>query len=165
MIQVYNDPLVLDFVKICILMPADERAQVEMLSGQKYDIDAVAIGNYMVEGPKWVIKDGNEPLVVGGFQQQRPGVWRDYMLTTPQAWEEKYWFAVTRTCRRAMDSMFKSAQAHRLECITPMSRLIARPELKRWYSLMGYRPEGVRRGYCSNGADAMAFARVNHGFR
>lgn len=165
MIQVYTDPLMLDFVKICCLMPEDERKQVEAFVGQPYDIDSVAVGNYLVQGPKWVIKDGTKPLVVGGFKQQRPGVWRDYMLTTPEAWEKKYWFAVTRTCRRAMDSMFTSGQAHRLECIAPKARLDARPILYSWYELMGYHAEGVRYGYCANGTDAMAFARVQHGRR
>lgn len=163
MIQVYNDPLLLDFVKICIGMPQDERDQIEAFVGQKFDIDAVAIGNYVVQGPKWVVKDDNTPLVVGGFKLQRPGVWRDYMLTTPEAWEKKYWFAVTRTCRRAMDSMFASGQAHRLECVVPAPRLQQRPVLYGWYELMGYRKESIRYGYCANGADAVAFARVQHG--
>lgn len=162
MIQVFSDPLLLDYVKICILMPADERAQIESFVGQKYDIDSVAVGNFMVPGPKWVIKDDNEPLVVGGFKQQRPGVWRDYMLTTPQAWERKYWFTVTRTCRRAMDSMFTSKQAHRLECVAPAARLHNRPELEKWYKFLGYHNEGIRYGYCADGSDAVAFSRIQH---
>ncbi len=163
MIQVYADPLLGDFLQICIRMPADERAQVEAFVGQKYDIDAVAVGNYMVQGPKWVIKDGDIPLVVGGFKQQRPGVWRDYMLTTPEAWEKQYWFAITRTCRRAMDGMFASKQAHRLECIAPAARMKQHPKLWAWYELMGYREEGLRQGYCADGGAAVAFARVQHG--
>lgn len=163
MIQIFTDPLLLDYVKICILMPQDERDQIEAFVGQKYDIDAVAVGNFMVQGPKWVIKDGNDnPLVVGGFKQQRPGVWRDYMLTTPQAWEKRYWFTITRTCRRAMDSMFTSKKAHRLECIAPAARLRNRPELAKWYKFLGYNQEGIRYGYCADGSDAVAFARVQH---
>lgn len=163
MIQVFSNPLLLDYVKICILMPADERAQIEAFVGQKYDIDSVAVGNFMVPGPKWVIKDGNDnPLAVGGFKQQRPGVWRDYMLTTPEAWERKYWFTVTRTCKRVMDGMFTSKQAHRLECVAPAARLKKRPELEKWYKFLGYCNEGLRHGYCADGSDAVAFARVQH---
>jgi hypothetical protein len=163
MIQIFSDPLLLDFVKICVLMPPDERAQIESFTGQDYNIDAVAIGNYMVQGPKWVIKDGNDnPLVVGGFSQQRPGVWRDYMLTTPQAWEAQYWLSVTRSCRRFMDYMLHSKQAHRLECIVPRVRYESRPELARWYKVMKYEVEGVRYGYCADGQDAIALARVEH---
>jgi hypothetical protein len=161
MIQAFTDPLLLDYVKVCILMPQDEREQLEAFVGQPYNIDAVAVGNYMVAGPKWVFKDAEgTPLLVGGFKQQRPGVWRDYMLTTPQAWEEKYWFGVTRTCRRIMDYMLKSYGAHRLECLVPSSRLAQRPSLRNWYHVMGYHEEGVRTAYCANGGDATAFARV-----
>lgn len=163
MINVYTDPLLGDFLQICIRLPQDEREQIEAFVGQKYDIDAVAVGNYMVQGPKWVVKDGDQPLVVGGFKQQRPGVWRDYMLTTPEAWEKKYWFTVTRVCRRAMDSMFISKQAHRLECIAPAARMEKHPKLWAWYELMGYHEEGRRYGYCASGGDAIAFARVQHG--
>lgn len=162
MIKVYNDPILLDYIKICVLMPEDERKQIEAFVGQPYDIDSVAVGNFMVPGPKWVIKDENKPLVVGGFKQQRPGVWRDYMLTTPEAWEKQYWFTVTRTCRRAMDSMFAGG-AHRLECVAPAERLQQRPILREWYRVMGYSEESIRYGYCADGSDAVSFARVRHG--
>lgn len=161
MIQVYTNPMLLDYVKVCILMPEDERQQIEAFVGEKYDIDSVAVGNFMVPGPKWVIKTSDDhPLCVGGFKQQRPGVWRDYMLTTPEAWEKRYAFSVTRTCKRVMDAMFSSYQAHRLECIAPAARLVQRPELIRWYRHLGYISEGVRKGYCADGSDAMAFART-----
>jgi hypothetical protein len=167
MIQVFNDPLLLDFIRVAISLPEDERAQIEAFVGQKYDIDSVAIGNYQVPGPKYVIKDVDKDVIlaVGGFKQQRPGVWRDYMLTGPAAWEKEYWFQTTRICRRALDIMFQSKQAHRLECITPLARLKARPEIERWYRYLGYQREGIRHGYCANGADAVAFARVSHGHR
>jgi hypothetical protein len=160
MIQVYTNPFLLDFVKVAIAMPEDERKQVEALCGHEFDIDSVAVGNFMVPGPKWVIRGEEGPLCVGGFKQQRPGVWRDYMLTTPEAWEKKYWYSVTRTCKRIMDGMFTSGTAHRLECIVPETRLEQRPELLGWYKLMGYAPEGRRLGYCANGADVIAFART-----
>ena len=163
MIQVFNDPFLLDYVKACIVLPQDEREQVEALTGHPYNIDSIAVGNYMAQGPKWVAKDGDEVLSVGGFVQERPGVWRDYMLTTPQAWEKAYWFQMTRICRRIGDFMFSSKQAHRLELITPVARLEKRPELKRWYTHLGYGIEGTRHGYCANGGDAVAFVRVNHG--
>jgi hypothetical protein len=159
MMQVYTDPFLLDFVKVACVLPEDERAQVEAMVGQPYDIDSVAVGNFMVPGPKWVAKDDGIPIAVGGFAQQRPGVWRDYMLTTSQAWERKYWFSVTRNCRRIMDSMMAGG-AHRLECIVPATRVKQRPELESWYRVLGYRNEGTRRGYCANGDDAVAFVRL-----
>lgn len=161
MIQVYNNPSMLDFLKIAARMPEDERRQVEAASGEPYDIDSVAVGNYVTAGPKWVIKADDEPIVVGGFVYQRKGVWQDFLLTTPDAWE-KHWFVCTRVCRRSMDAMFRSGEAHRLQCVVPVARVEARPELWGWYEVLGYHKEGLHHGYYASGADAYSFARVKH---
>jgi hypothetical protein len=152
-------------------MPQDERAQIEAFVGEPWDLDRASVGNFVAPGPKWVIKHAETeedfavgratPIVVGGFVPQRPGVWRDFLLTTPQAWSD-HWFACTRICRRVMDAMFVSGQAHRLECIVPVPRVESRPELCRWYKVLGYNEEGLHHGYCANGADAYCFARVQH---
>lgn len=161
MIQVYNDPLLLDFLKVCINMPEDERKQLEAFTGQPYDVDSAAVGNFTVPGPKWVIKADDEAICVGGFVQQRPGVWRDFMITTVPVWG-KHWFAVTRTCRKAMDAMFTTGQAHRLECVTPLSRLAYNPKIEAWYRILGYTREATLSRYLADGSDAVMFARVKH---
>lgn len=158
MIVTYTDPLLLDFIKVCINMPQDEREQLEAFTGEPYDIDRAAVGNYSVPGPKWVIKADDVPICIGGFVPQRPGVYRDFMLTTPQAWEKEYWFTVTRMARRAMDSMLMSKMAHRLECVSHHSRTKA----FKWYDVLGYNKEATLYGYCANGADAVMFSRVKH---
>jgi hypothetical protein len=161
MIKVYTDPWLIDFLKVCANMPQDERDQLEAFTGEAYSVDGAAIGNFTVPGPKWVIKADDEPICVGGFVPVRPGVWRDFMLTTPAAWD-KHWFAVTRVCRRAMDAMFTSGQAHRLECVAPAVRLAKRPEIEKWYSVLQYHKEATLYGYCANGSDAVTFSRVRH---
>jgi hypothetical protein len=160
MIKVYTNPLMWDFLRVCASMPEDERAQLEVFVGEKYDIDRAAVGNYEVQGPKWVVKDEDEPIVIGGFQRLRQGVWQDYMLTTPAAWSPKYWFAITRICRRAMDAMFESGEAHRVQCIAPANRLAQRPEIERWYGVVGYTREATLWRYCTDGSDAVIFSRV-----
>ncbi|MDE2097521.1 MAG: hypothetical protein KGL39_09770 [Patescibacteria group bacterium] len=159
MIEVCATPLLAEFIKVCILLPQDERDQLEAFTGRPYDIDGAAIGAFCAPGPKWAIRADGEPIIVGGFAQERPGVWRDFLLTTPVAWE-KHWFAVTRICRRIMTDMLHSGHAHRLECIAPIARL---PRVSRWYSVLGYHQEGVLHGYCASGADAAIFSRVRHG--
>ena len=161
MIKVYTDPWMIDFLKVCAKMPQDEQEQLEAFTGEKFSIDGAAVGNFSVAGPKWVIKADDEPVVIGGFVPQRPGVWRDFMLTTPDAWE-KHWFHITRIARRAMNAMFQSKQAHRLECIAPAARLAARPEIETWYNVLGYNREATLYGYCASGADAVIFSRVRH---
>lgn len=162
MIQCYNNPWMTDFIQVCAKMPEDERAQVEAFTGEPYDIDGAAVGNFTAPGPKWVIKADELPLVIGGFVPVRPGVYRDWLLTTPEAWEKANFFSVTRICKRIMDAMLLSKTAHRLECIAPASRVESRPELARWYKLLGYTQEGRHYGYCANGADAISFSRVKH---
>jgi hypothetical protein len=157
MIKVLTNPTLLDYLKVCFKMPEDERAQLEAFTGEPYDVDGAAIGNFTALGPKWGIYVDEEPIIVGGFVQQRPGVWRDFMLTTPEAWE-KHWFSVTRISRRIMDAMLISKQAHRLECISLASRERAFP----WYKVLGYNREGTLYGFCANGADAVIFSRVQH---
>ena len=162
MIQVYNNVLLMDFVMLALRMPDDERQQLEQFTGLPYDVDGCALGNYTAEGPKWVIKDDehNLALVAGGFAPQRPGVWRDFLLTSPEAWSPKYAFSVTRICRRIMDAMFISKQAHRIECIVPERRILSRPELVRWYKVLGYKQEATLQGYCADGYPAVVFSRV-----
>jgi hypothetical protein len=161
MIEVFNNPLLLDFIKVCARMPDDERAQLAAVTGEAYDIDRAAMGNFMVQGPKWVIKVDGEPIAIGGFAPRRPGVWQDFMINTTETWG-RHWFPVTRIARRAVDAMFMSGQAHRIECIVPVSRLGSRPELERWYEAIGYYREGIRYRYCATGEDAVSFARVKH---
>lgn len=171
MLKIFNNPFLGDFIQIAARLPQDERLQIEAMCGSAYDVDGAALGNYMAPGPKWVAKladtdeqfDAGESLAicVGGFTEQRPGVWRDFLLTTPEAFPA-HAVAITRFCRKAMDAMLESGQAHRLECVTPASRLQSRPELEKWYKILGYNKEALRYGYCANGADAVAFSRVKH---
>ena len=155
-------PLLLDYVRVCIDMPEDERAQITDLTGQPFGIDNVAVGCWQVNGPKWAIGFEGRPLVVGGFNQERPGVWRDFLLTTPAAWAPENWFQVTRHCRRIMDLMLRPGTGHRLECVTPTARIRAKSELVKWYKVLGYNHEATLHGYCASGADAELFARVKH---
>ncbi len=161
MIQVYTNPLLLDYIKVCIDMPQNERDHFEVLTGEKFDVDSIAVGNFMVPGPKWVAKVDDEAICVGGFVQQRPGVWRDFMINTPAVWE-KHWFAMSRIVRRLQNAMFVSKQAHRLECVTTAPRLAAHPKIERWYNVIGYNREATLYGYCASGADAVIFSRVKH---
>jgi hypothetical protein len=164
MIKVYTDPWLVDFLKVCAKLPQDEREQLEAFTGQPYSMDGAAIGNFSVPGPKWVIKSDDEPIAIGGFVPRRPGVYRDFMINTPEAFE-KHWYAVTRIARRAINAMFISGQAHRLECVVPAARLGSRPKIEDWYNIIGYHREATLSGYCANGADAILFSRVDHGYR
>lgn len=156
-LDVYSDPFLTDFLICAHAIPQDQRDQVEALTGSKFDPDRIAADNFMVPGPKWVIKAADKPIVVGGYVNLRQGVWQDYMLTTPEAFAE-HWFGITRVCRRIMTAMFVSGQAHRLQCIA----LASRKEVFPWYGTLGMNFEGTLNGYAANGADCVMFAKVRH---
>lgn len=172
MLRMFTNPFLADFIIVAAQLPDDERAQLEAFTGEQFNVDGAAVGNFTVAGPKWVAKvaetedefttGASRPVAVGGFAFQRPGVWRDFMLNTPEAFDPANWFRLTRECRRIMDAMLRSGQAHRLECVVPASRLAGRPELRKWYKLLGYNEEGLRYGYLANGQDAVSFSRVKH---
>lgn len=168
-VRCFNDPWLSDYLQACAQMPQDEREQLEAFTGEPYNVDGAAVGNFAAPGVKVVIKAAEaeedfgmgyaKVLSVGGFVQQRPGVYRDFMINTPMAWN--YGFQVTRICRRLMDAVLL-AGAHRIETIVPTARLESRPELARWYKVLGYNEEGRHYGYCANGGDAISFSRVKH---
>lgn len=156
MITVERDPTLIDFLVCANHAPEDQRDHFTKLTGMPYIVDDVAVGNFQVPGLKWVFKnEKGYPLLVGGFVQQRPGVWRDFLISTEEAFGPKYWMSCTKAARRIMDQMFV-ADAHRIECIAPASRVKAIS----WYRIMGYTLEAPLRKYCADGSDAVAFVRV-----
>lgn len=162
MIKLYNDPYLIDFLKCAAQLPEDEKRQITLLTGYEYDIDGAAIGNFTVNGPKWVAKlEDGTPLAVGGFVQQRPGVWRDFLLSTPLAWNP-HGVALTKILRRIMTGTLQQDGVHRLETVVPAERLASRPELEKWYKVLGYKKEAPLWRYCADGSDAFSFARVRH---
>jgi len=97
---------------------------------------------------------GDEPILVAGFSELRPGVYQDWALTTPEAWTT-HWRSVTKMARRVMDEMLRRG-AHRLQCVSLASRIHAH----RWYRPLGLELEGTLRSYGANGEDALMFSRL-----
>jgi hypothetical protein len=157
MITIEANPYLLDFLYVAARMPQDERDQIESMTGHPFEIDGAAMGAFMVNGPKWVIKKDGRPISVFGGSLERPGVWRDFMMNTAETFAAENYVTVTRMCRKAMNHMFKTGQAHRVECIVPL----ARSHVFRWYKALGYKQEAVMQGYLANGYPAVLFSRVN----
>lgn len=145
-----------DALLVCAELPADERLQYEAFVGRPYGAEDAACSAFAAPGLKWtIVADTGQPLVVGGFIQLRAGVWQDWLHSTPAAWAPRYWPAVTRLCRRTMDTLLQT-EAHRLQCVS----LADRTRAHAWYRPLGLEYEGVLRGYGANGQDAKMFART-----
>jgi hypothetical protein len=152
---VHRNPNLGDFVAVCLQLPADEREQFEAFTGNPYDPGQVAAAFSLRAGPSWVITADEIPIVVAGFDLIRPGVWQDWLFSTPQAWDAQHWRSVTKICRKAMDALLRG-DAHRLQCVSLASRIHAH----RWYRPLGLELEGTLRGYGVNGEDALMFSRL-----
>jgi hypothetical protein len=153
--QLYKSPSLADFMFVCHKLRPDEREQMEAFTGQPYNPDALASAKFASAGPRWVLCAGETPLCIAGFDMIRPGVWQDWMLSTPEAWADGAWRETTRATRKVMDAMIGS-EAHRLQCVS----LASRTEAHRWYKVLKLKFEGKLEGYGANGEDALMFARV-----
>jgi hypothetical protein len=152
--DVYRRPSMVDFLWVLGQLPEEEVEQFEIFTGHNLVIDEVAATFYGRQ-TSWVLTADKEPIVIAGYDELRPGVWQDWLFSTPAAWSEAHWRTVTRRCRAGMDAMLE-AGAHRLQCVSLASRIQAH----RWYRPLGLEQEGVLRGYGVNGEDAIMFARV-----
>lgn len=161
MITVLPDPVLIHWINVVLNMPQDQRDHFKAVTGHDYDVDGIAVGNFMVQGPKFAIMKDDRALAVGGFAPQRPGVFRDFFLSVPEAFNAENHRAVTRLCRSLMDKMLANG-AHRLECVVPVARVEQMPKLHRWYRILGYHQEARHYGYCADGGDAFTYSRVRH---
>lgn len=157
--RLYSNPSITTILLVCGQLCADEIRQIEVSSGTPYDPQQIAVNHYCLSGPKWFTSDGeNDPISVAGYTMIRPGVWRDWMLNTPKAFDKDHWRSTTKYVKRVMDDMLEH-HAHRLECVC----LADRTEAHRWYSVLGLRKEVTMQRWGAHGEDAVQFSRIRKG--
>lgn len=151
----YARPNLIDIFQVCHEMMPDEREQYEAFNGAPYDALNFSARLSLLTGPAWALFEDKKPIAIAGFEELRRGVWQDWMVSTPAAWEPRNWRGTTRHVKKTMDAMLKSG-AHRLQCVSLRSRIQAH----RWYQVLGLRQEGVLEAYGVEGQDALMFARL-----
>lgn len=150
-------PLLQDYVYVAARMRDDERAQFCAMTGcAEYDAELCARAGAAATGPAWVyVDDAGLPVLLGGFEPQRNGVYEGWHMATQDAWA-KHWRAFTKISVRLMDDLFANG-AHRIQTCA----LISRTQAHRWYErALGMACEGVQYGYFADGQDGVMFARV-----
>lgn len=150
-------PRVSDLVEIAHAMRADERAQFVALSGAPaYDPDAAVRAFLGYAGAVFMLADAQRrPVVVGGFEPARPGVFDVWQAGTDAGWAQ-HGRSITRWSGRLIRDVLKGG-AHRLQ----VTALASRTQAHAWYEALGFECEGVRRGYCADGQDAITFVRCS----
>lgn len=146
-----------DFARVAYAMRPDEREQWCAFRGlDQYDPEACA-RDMLAHGPaSWTLIDQQgQPFFVGGFTNQRPGVWTCWAAGTPDGWA-KHWRTITRVCRSEIDILMADS-AHRIEIIS----LAVRTETAEWYVRgLGMTEQALLRGYAADGRDAICYART-----
>lgn len=150
-------PLVQDYAYIAERLRPDEREQFTAFTGMDdYNPNVAARAWILTGGLAYTLIDRDgRPFALGWFEQIRPGVWETSGIGTPEGWA-RHWRAITKESRRRMAALFAGG-AHRIQIVA----LASRTEAHGWYERgLQMQREGVLRGYCANGADAVIYART-----
>lgn len=151
------DPVLEDFVHVTRYMRADEREQWLALTGaDEYRSNTLALAAANTPGHRWALIDAdNRPVLIGGFEELRPGVWECWQMSTAESWA-KHWRAFTKITRRMIRWALANG-AHRVQTVA----LATRQAAHQWYErALGLRCEGRLAGYFATGADGLMYART-----
>lgn len=144
--------------KLAQELPEDERKLCRAVTGVDYDPQefmvtlAEAVGDAPYQHLFW---SGDKAVAVGGFLQQRPGVFRTWFSAPAWAWEQ-HGRELTEACRTLVGRMLETGLAHRIETVT----LADREKARAWYERIGLIFESTLRGYGVNGEDAVMYVAV-----
>lgn len=149
-------PLLQDYAWIAARMRSDERAQFAALSGMPYTPDVCARALANTAGPHFALVDAaGYPVLLGGFEPQRPGVYEGWLAGTDEGWAQ-HWRAITLHCNRRLRALFLGG-AHRVQ----LTALATRTGAIEWYERgLKMTCEGTRPGYCADGSDAVMYGRT-----
>ncbi len=148
-------PVLRDFAYLADRLRPDEIKQYLAMSGlDRYDPDIAAREYANTAGPSWSLIDpAGHPVLAGGFEPVRAGVYECWMMGTQEGWA-RYGFTFNRVARRLMRGLLES-HAHRLQAVV----LAELAHVHGWHGKgMGMVNEGIQHGYCANGADVVMFA-------
>lgn len=153
-------PVIEDFGYLARRMRPDEVAQWLALTGlPDYNADECARVFAAMRGPSYaLIGPDGKPILLGGFEPVRAGVYRAWLLGSMAGWDA-HWHAITRICRRLLRDLL-AGDAHRVEVYALASREAAHG----WY-VDGLRMtrEGTHPGWFADGQDAVSFAATKRG--
>lgn len=146
-----------DLIELCAQMRQDERDQYVALTGATgFDFERAANAMYNTPGHRFLLVSGSdERLAVGGFEDVRPGVWRSWLVGTPNAWE-KHWRSITEASRYVAECLFEDG-AHRIEDYM----LAERKDAGLWCKNgLGMQLDGIMPNYAADGRDVAVYSRT-----
>src|SRR5690606_238340 len=105
-------PMLQDYAYVAHRMRPDEQAHFMAMAGvEKYEPDVAARCMAATHGPAFALLDEDSlPVVVGGFEPQRPGVYAGWQAGTVEGWE-RHWKPITLHTNRMIRALLKT-EAH-----------------------------------------------------
>ena len=143
-----------DVLAVARNLPKDEINQIEVLSGKVFDPQYVAEYVFRDANVLWCYK-ADEPLVIAGFIQLTPVVWRTVFLATKRAWAE-HGRAVTMATVEALQNVIGQKEHIRVEVVCLKKRKLA----QRWYNTIGLEYESTLKAYGTGGESAVMYVKT-----
>lgn len=149
--------MLIDVITVCNDLPEDEIEQIEAFSEYAFDPQDMAVLVMSMPCTKWTGYDVETgvPIVVAGFAQIGPSLYRSFMLASNLAWAE-YGVQVTIACRRAVKELIKGKQHIRLETMC----LASRDKARAWYLRIGLEYESTLPAYGAAGETAVLYTKT-----
>ena len=155
-------PILDDYCYLARRMRPDEIAQFLAMTGaSSFDSDAAARAMAASQGATFVGVDrDNVPIMAGGLEPLRPGVFELWAVGTLAGWEA-HWRAITLGCNRIIRDAFARG-AHRVQ----ITALASRTQAHEWYERgLKLRREAEHPGFFADGQTGITFARVKEAGR
>lgn len=145
-----------DLLIVAKAIPEDEKQQLLAFGGNP-NPEAIAVGVYNNATFMWTgrLDTTGEPLVVGGYTQVGPTIFRSFFLANPRVWAE-YGKEVTALTIEAIEEIKESLGFCRLETYCLPERELAR----KWYERIGLAFDAELKGFGVNGESAVLYSTV-----
>lgn len=155
-LEITNTTLV-DILMVTKTLAEDEVKQIEAFSGQAVSADQLTISLMNSAAMMWTARliEGGEPLVVGGYVQTGPTIFRSFFLANPRVWAE-HGSEITDLTRDTIEKILENSEYARLETYC----LLEREDAQKWYEKIGLSKDGVLHGFGVKGEDAVLYSTV-----
>lgn len=149
-----------DILVVSRALPEDEIEQIEAFGGTP-DPERIALSLMQSAPMMWTVReiDSKEPLVVGGWVQTGPTIFRSFFLANPRVWEE-HGKEITEITAETIEEVKKALPYVRLETYC----LPHRERARAWYEKLGMTFDVELDGFGVNGESAVLYSTVGkHG--
>ena len=157
---VKTDTTLVDILMVAKALPEDEIEQILAFGGND-DPERIAVSLVQSASLMWTarVEETGEPLVVGGWVQTGPTIFRSFFLANPRVWAE-HGKEITEITAETIDEVKRAFPYVRLETYC----LSHREKAREWYEMIGLSFDAELEGFGVKGESAVLYSAVGkHG--